>query len=53
MRRLGDGHLGAEHVLLGILDNEEGMAVRILGCMGLSGETLEERLFEVRRRAGG
>jgi ATP-dependent Clp protease ATP-binding subunit ClpA len=53
MRRLGDGHLGAEHVLLGILQNEEGMAVRILGRMGLSGETLEERLFEVRRRAGG
>jgi ATP-dependent Clp protease ATP-binding subunit ClpC len=53
MRRLGDGHLGAEHVMLGILGNEEGMAVRILGRMGLSGETLEERLFEVRRRVGG
>ena len=30
MRRLGDRHLGAEHALLGILGNEDGMAVRML-----------------------
>ena len=53
MPRLGDDPLGAEHVPLRILENEEGMAVRILGRMGLSGKTLTERLFEVRRRAGG
>jgi ATP-dependent Clp protease ATP-binding subunit ClpA len=53
MRRLGDGHLGAEHVLLGILSNEDGTAVRMLNRMGVSPETLEERLFELRGRAAG
>jgi ATP-dependent Clp protease ATP-binding subunit ClpA len=53
MRRSGDGHLGAEHVLLGILGNEDGTAVRMLNRMGVSPETLEERLFELRGRAGG
>jgi ATP-dependent Clp protease ATP-binding subunit ClpA len=53
MRRLGDGHLGAEHVLLGILGNEDGTAVRMLNRMGVSPETLEERLFELRGRAAG
>jgi ATP-dependent Clp protease ATP-binding subunit ClpC len=53
MRRLGDGHLGAEHVLLGILGNEDGTAVRMLNRMGVSPETLEVRLFELRGRAAG
>ena len=53
MRRLGDGHLGAEHVLLGILGNEDGAAVRMLDRMGVSPEMLEERLFELRGRAAG
>jgi ATP-dependent Clp protease ATP-binding subunit ClpA len=48
MRRLGDNHLGTEHVLLGILSNENGMAVRMLERLGVSPETLEERLFELR-----
>jgi ATP-dependent Clp protease ATP-binding subunit ClpC len=51
MRRLGDGHLGTEHVLLGILGNENGTAVRMLGRMGVSPKELEERLFELRGRA--
>jgi ATP-dependent Clp protease ATP-binding subunit ClpC len=53
MRRLGDGHLGTEHVLLGILDNEEGTAVRMLDRMGVSPEALEERIFELRGREAG
>ena len=53
MRRLGDNHLGTEHVLLGILRNEDGTAVRILASMGVSPETLEDRLFELRGRAAG
>jgi ATP-dependent Clp protease ATP-binding subunit ClpC len=53
MRRLGDNHLGTEHVLLGILGNEDGTAVRMLGRMGVSPEALEERLFELRGRADG
>ena len=48
MRGLGDNHLGTDHVLLGILDNEEGTAVRMLGRLGVSPEALEERLFELR-----
>ena len=53
MRRLGDDHLGTEHVLLGILGNEDGTAVRMLVGMGVSAETLEERLFELRGREAG
>jgi ATP-dependent Clp protease ATP-binding subunit ClpC len=53
MRRLGDSYLGTEHVLLGILGNEDGTAVRVLGRMGVSPEALEERLFELRGRADG
>jgi ATP-dependent Clp protease ATP-binding subunit ClpA len=49
MRRQGDDHLGTEHVLLGILRNEGGAAVRILARMGVSPETLEDRLFDLRR----
>ncbi len=51
MRRLGDNYLGTEHVLLGILRNEDGTAVRMLAGMGVSPETLEERVFELRGRA--
>ena len=53
MRRLGDNYLGTEHVLLGILDNQDGTAVRMLACMGVAPETLQERLFELRGRAAG
>jgi ATP-dependent Clp protease ATP-binding subunit ClpC len=53
MRRLEDIHLGTEHVLLGILSNEDGTAVRMLGRRGVSPEALEERLFELRGRADG
>jgi ATP-dependent Clp protease ATP-binding subunit ClpA len=51
--RLRDNHLGTEHVLLGILRNEDGTAVRMLARLGVSPEALEERLFEVRGRAAG
>jgi ATP-dependent Clp protease ATP-binding subunit ClpC len=51
MRRLGDGHLGAEHVLLGILRNADGVAVRMLRRMGVWPEALDDRLCELRGRA--
>ena len=51
MRRLGDNYLGTEHVLLGILDNEDGTAVRMLARLGVAPETLQERLFELRESA--
>jgi ATP-dependent Clp protease ATP-binding subunit ClpC len=53
MRRLGDNYLGTEHVLLGILDNDDGTALRMLARMGVAPETLEERLFEIRGRPAG
>ncbi|CAA9474006.1 MAG: ATP-dependent Clp protease, ATP-binding subunit ClpC / Negative regulator of genetic competence clcC/mecB [uncultured Rubrobacteraceae bacterium] len=53
MRRLGDDHLGTEHVLLGILANEDGTAVRMLARLGVAPEALEDRLRELRGRAGG
>jgi ATP-dependent Clp protease ATP-binding subunit ClpC len=53
MRRLGDNGLGTEHLLLGILGNADGMAVRMLARMGISPERLEERLLEVCGRAAG
>lgn len=53
MRRLGDGYLGTEHVLLGILRDEDGTAVRLLARLGASPEALEERLFELRGREAG
>jgi ATP-dependent Clp protease ATP-binding subunit ClpA len=51
MRRLGDNYLGTEHVLLGMLRNEDGTAVRMLSGRGVSPEALEDRLFELRGRA--
>jgi ATP-dependent Clp protease ATP-binding subunit ClpC len=46
MRRLGDNYLGTEHVLLGILENENGTAVRILARLGVAPEMLEDQLFD-------
>jgi ATP-dependent Clp protease ATP-binding subunit ClpC len=51
--RLGDRYLGTEHILLAILDNGEGTAVRILARLGVAPEVLEERLYEFRDRAAG
>jgi ATP-dependent Clp protease ATP-binding subunit ClpC len=53
MRRLGDNYLGTEHVMLGILGNEDGTAVRMLAGMGVSPETLEDRLYQLHGRAAG
>jgi ATP-dependent Clp protease ATP-binding subunit ClpA len=48
MRRLGDNHLGTEHVLLAILENEDGTAVRMLSRLGIAPEMLEDRIFDAR-----
>jgi len=45
---LGDNYLGTEHILLAILENEDGAAVRILARLGVSPEMLEEGLFAAR-----
>jgi len=49
--RVRDNHLGTDNVLLGILRNEDGTAVRMLARLGVSPEMLEERLYELRGRA--
>ena len=49
MRNLGDNYLGTEHVLLGILRNEGGTAVRMLAGMGVSSEEIEDRLNQLRQ----
>ncbi len=48
--RLRDNRIGTEHVMLGIVGNEGGTAVRMLGRLGVSTETLEDRLHELRGR---
>jgi ATP-dependent Clp protease ATP-binding subunit ClpA len=53
MRRLGDDHLGTEHVLLAIVDNEDGTAVRMLARLGVAPEMFEDQLFELRDLAAG
>lgn len=52
-KRLGNNRITSEHVLLGILGNEDGAAVRMLARMGVSPEMLEDRLFELRGRSAG
>jgi ATP-dependent Clp protease ATP-binding subunit ClpC len=51
--RLRDNRIGTEHVLLGILGNEDGTAVRMLAGMGVSPEALEDRLYQLRGREAG
>lgn len=46
--RLGDDHIGTEHILLGILSIEDGKAVRMLSGLDVSPEDLVERLHELR-----
>jgi len=48
--RLRHNYIGTEHVLLGILGNEDGVAVRILARLGVSSGTLEDRMLELHAR---
>jgi hypothetical protein len=49
--RLRDNKITAEHVLLGILRNEQGQAVRLLAGMGIPVREVEERLDQLRSRS--
>jgi ATP-dependent Clp protease ATP-binding subunit ClpC len=51
--RLRNNRIGTEHVLLGILRNKDGTAVRVLAGMGVSPEALEDCLCEFRGREAG
>jgi ATP-dependent Clp protease ATP-binding subunit ClpA len=49
--RRGEGHLGAEHVLLGVLREERGAAAEALSGLGTSAAEVEDALFaELERR---
>jgi ATP-dependent Clp protease ATP-binding subunit ClpA len=48
--RLRDNKITAEHVLLGILRNEHGQAVRLLAGMDIPPREVEERLDQLRSR---
>jgi ATP-dependent Clp protease ATP-binding subunit ClpC len=52
-RRLGDNRITSEHVLLGILRNEDGTAVRMLANLGVSPAAIEDRLDQARGRTTG
>jgi ATP-dependent Clp protease ATP-binding subunit ClpA len=49
--RLRDNKITTEHVLLGILRNEQGQAVRLLAGMGIPVREVEERLDQLRSRS--
>jgi hypothetical protein len=46
-RRLGHEHLGVEHILLGLLRDDEGGAVRVLGDVGIAPDDLERCVGKV------
>jgi ATP-dependent Clp protease ATP-binding subunit ClpC len=48
---LRDNRITSEHVLLGLLRDEDGTAVRLLGNLGVTPEALRERLDQLRGRA--
>ncbi len=51
--RLGHDYIGTEHLLLGILKEGEGIAVKILRNLGVDLEKLKQRLEEASGPAGG
>ena len=51
---LGDDHIATEHVLLGLLREEKGLAVALLGRQGLSADRIRAAvLAELGRASGG
>ena len=53
MRRLGDGHLGTEHVLLGVLADRDGAAVALLERLGVASGALEAAVYDARGQNAG
>ena len=49
--RLRDNRITDEHVLRGLLRDEDGTAVRLLGNLGVTPASVEERLDQLRGRA--
>ena len=50
--RLGQGRAGAEHILLGIVDEGEGIASGILESLHVTGDTIRQKVLDSLRSAG-
>lgn len=50
--RLGDGHIGSEHVLLGVLREGTGLAALLLAEAGVTHQAVSARISADRRQAG-
>src|SRR5919201_1261400 len=50
--RLGQGQAGGEHLLLGLVDEGEGIASGILDSLHVSGETIRQKVLDALRAAG-
>jgi ATP-dependent Clp protease ATP-binding subunit ClpC len=51
-RELGHDHIGTEHLLLGLIREDEGMAVRALDGLGISRPAVREQVLELAGRGG-
>ncbi len=51
-RRLGDDHIGDEHLLLGLLAEDTGMAATVLADLGVTAAAVEDELAARRLRPG-
>lgn len=51
-RKRGHGHVGAEHLLLGVVREGEGMAAGILASLGIRLETIRAKVMETFTQAG-
>jgi ATP-dependent Clp protease ATP-binding subunit ClpC len=52
-RGLGHNYIGTEHLLLGLLREEEGLAARVLEAFGVEAEQVRERIAEIVGRGEG
>jgi ATP-dependent Clp protease ATP-binding subunit ClpA len=50
--RFGHSYIGTEHVLLGVLHEEDGVAAETLGALGTDGPTVRRRLDETMAQTG-
>ena len=51
-RRLGHGHIGTEHLLLGLIREGEGLAMLILTRLGAGPQLLRARVLDALRTTG-
>ena len=51
-RRLGHGHIGTEHILLGLVREGEGLAMLILTRLGAGPEAIRARVLDALRQTG-